>query len=148
MKYPIACALALAVSTALAGCVTAPANTSTTEAPMPADSFASNPFAAASPLPMHYPQFDKIGDADFVPAFDVGMSQQLREMEAIANNPAAPTFANTIAEMEKTGLVLDRATGVFFNLQGTYKNDTRDGIEREYAPKFSAHRDAIMLNPT
>ncbi len=69
-------------------------------------------------------------------------------MEAIANNPAAPTFANTIAEMEKTGLVLDRATNVFFNLQGTYKNDARDAIERDYAPKFSAHRDAIMLNPT
>ena len=60
MKYPIACALALAVSTALSGCATAPADTSTTEAPMPADSFAANPFAAASTLPMHYPQFDKI----------------------------------------------------------------------------------------
>ncbi|MGV8923728.1 MAG: M3 family metallopeptidase [Thermomonas sp.] len=153
MKQQITCALALAVSTALAGCASAPATTnsntnSAMEAPMSADNFASNPFAAASPLPMHYPQFDKITNADFTPAFDTGMSQQLKEMEGIANNPEAPTFANTIAEMEKTGLVLDRATNVFFNLQGTYKNDARDAIERDYAPKFSAHRDAIMLNST
>ncbi|MDI1253582.1 M3 family metallopeptidase [Thermomonas sp.] len=148
MKYPITCALALAISTAMAGCATAPAsNSSKMEAPMPADSFASNPFAAPSPLPMHYPQFDKIKDADFTPAFDAGMAEQLHEMDAIANNPAPATFQNTIVAMEKTGLVLDRASNVFFNLQGTYKNDMRDAIEREYSPKFSAHRDAISLNP-
>ncbi len=146
MKLPIACALALAVSTAVAGCATT-ANPSTMETQMPSDSLASSPFAAPSTLSMHYPRFDQIQDSDFTPAFDAGMAQQLREMAAIADNAEAPTFANTIVAMEKTGQVLDRATNVFFNLQGTYKNDARDAMEREYSPKFSAHRDAINLNP-
>ena len=114
---------------------------------MSAESFASNPFAAASTLAMNYPQFDKIKDTDFTPAFDKGMADQLQEMDAIAKNPEAPTFANTIVAMEKTGEILDRATNVFFNLQGTFKNDARDAIELDYSPKFSAHRDAISLNP-
>ena len=52
---------------------------------------AANPFFADSPLPLHYPQFDKIKDADFAPAFDAGMAEQLKEIDAIANNGAAPT---------------------------------------------------------
>ena len=62
-------------------------------------------------------------------------------------SPEAPTFQNTIVAMEKSGQVLDRATNVFFNLIGTDKNDAREKLESEYAPKFSAHRDAIALNP-
>ena len=149
MTRPITCALAFAISTALASCATAPATTttSTTEAPMPSDSFASNPFAALSPLPLNYPQFDKIKDSDFAPAFDVGMARQLEEVAAIADNPAAPTFDNTIIALEKSGQVLDRATGVFFNLVGTDTNDTREKLRSEYSPKFSAHSDAIRLNP-
>ena len=107
----------------------------------------ANPFFAESPLPLHYPQFDKIKDSDFAPAFDAGMAEQLKEIDAIANNPAEPTFENTIVALEKTGQVLDRATSVFFNLLGTDKNDARDKLETEYAPKFSAHSDAISLNP-
>ncbi|MGV8942583.1 M3 family metallopeptidase [Thermomonas sp.] len=144
------CALALAVSTALAGCATAPATSNThaaMEAPMPTDSFASNPFATLSPLPLNYPQFDKIKDSDFAPAFDVGMAQQIKEVEAIANNPAAPTFDNTIIAMEKSGQTLDRATTVFFNLVGTDTNPAREKLRSEYSPKFSAHSDAIRLNP-
>jgi peptidyl-dipeptidase Dcp len=149
MKHPIACTLALAISTALAGVATAaaPATASTMEATMPADTFASNPFAAPSPLPLHYPQFDKIKDSDFAPAFDAGMAQQLQEIDAIANSADAPTFANTIVAMEKTGQILDRANSVFGNLVASDKNDARDKIDAEYSPKFSAHRDAIMLNP-
>ncbi len=108
---------------------------------------ASNPFFSVSPLPLNYPQFDKIKDSDFAPAFDQGMAEQLREVEAIANNPAAPTFENTIVAMEKTGAILDRATAVFFNLNGTDTNDARKKLQSDYAPKFSAHSDAIRLNP-
>ncbi|MCR6496674.1 M3 family metallopeptidase [Thermomonas sp. S9] len=113
---------------------------------MPAIAY-SGPFAAPSPLPMHYPQFDKIKDSDFAPAFDAGMAIQLREVAAIADNPAPPTFENTIVAMEKSGQVLNRATSVFFNLVATDKNDAREKLETEYAPKFSAHADAIALNP-
>ncbi|RZA18289.1 MAG: M3 family peptidase [Lysobacteraceae bacterium] len=117
--------------------------------PAPATSPAqyAGPFAAPSTLDLNYPRFDQIKDSDFAPAFDAGMAMQLREIDAIADNPEAPTFKNTIVAAEKTGLLLDRATNVFFNLVGTDKNEARDKLESEYAPKFSAHRDAITLNP-
>jgi len=146
MKHPIACALALAIATALSGCATAPAATADKEAQMPSPAY-SGVFASPSTLDLNYPRFDQIKDSDFAPAFDAGMAEQLREIDAIANNPAPATFHNTIVAMEKTGLLLDRATGVFFNLVGTDKNDARDKLQSDYAPKFSAHRDAITLNP-
>ena len=75
------------------------------------------------------------------------MAEQLKEMDAIANNPAAPTFENTIIAMEKSGQVLDRATTVFFNLVGTDTNDARNKLRADYSAKFAAHGDAISLNP-
>ncbi|WP_296246588.1 M3 family metallopeptidase [uncultured Stenotrophomonas sp.] len=106
----------------------------------------ANPFFAESPLPLHYPQFDKIKDADFAPAFDAGMAQQLQEVEAIANNPAAPTFENTLIALENSGAVLDRATTVFFALIGADTNDARKKLQADYSAKFAAHSDAINLN--
>src|SRR5687768_9128399 len=79
---------------------------------------ASNPFFAESPLALHYPQFDKIKDSDFAPAFDAGMAEQLKEIDVIAGNAEAPTFDNTILAMEKSGQVLNRAQTVFFALVG------------------------------
>ena len=146
MKHPIAGALALAIATALGGCATTAPVSMTQEASMPALAY-SGPFAAASSLDLNYPRFDQIQDAEFAPAFDYGMATQLVEIDAIANSPEAPTFQNTIVAMEKSGLLLDRATSVFFNLVGTDKNDARDKLQSDYAPKFSAHRDAINLNP-
>ncbi|HET6782733.1 MAG TPA: M3 family metallopeptidase, partial [Pseudoxanthomonas sp.] len=108
---------------------------------------ASNPFFAESPLPLHYPQFDKIKDSDFAPAFDAGMAEQLKEVDAIANNAAAPTFDNTILAMEKSGQVLNRAQTVFFSLVGADTNDARNKLRADYAAKFAAHGDAIALNP-
>ena len=137
--------LAFALAVAIGGNpMTSQAATPTT----PATAAAYNgPFAAPSTLDLHFPQFDRIKDSDFAPAFDYGMAQQLREIDAIANNPETPSFQNTIVAMERSGRVLDRATSVFFNLVGTDKNPARAALEVEYAPKFSAHRDAIALNP-
>ena len=59
------------------------------------------------------PPFNKIKDSDYQPAIEAGIAQQLQETEAIANNPAAPTFDNTIVAMEKTGQLLNRVTLVF-----------------------------------
>lgn len=146
MNQPIAAALALAIATALAGCATSPTPATKTEAPMPASAY-SGVFATPSTLDLNYPRFDQIKDSDFAPAFDAGMAEQLREIDAIANNPEPPTFQNTIVAMEKSGQLLDRASNVFFNLVGTDKNDARDKLQSDYAPKFSAHRDAITLNP-
>lgn len=145
MKQPITCALALAIATILSTPAHAAAKKqATTMTTAPAY---SGPFAAPSPLELNYPQFDKIKDSDFAPAFNAGMAQQLAEIDAIANNPEKPSFQNTIVAMEKSGQILDRATNVFFNLLGTDKNDARDALQTEYAPKFSAHRDSITLNP-
>jgi peptidyl-dipeptidase Dcp len=106
---------------------------------------ASNPFAAPSPLQYNYPQFDKFTNDAWMPAFEAGMREQMAEIEAIANNKAAPTFENTIVAMEKSGQLLNRV-GPFFNLIGTNTNDEMDKINKELSPKLSAHSDAIRLN--
>lgn len=145
MKHPLALALAVAIA------ATAPTYAKTPQAGTAVSAQAeslkgTNPFFADSPLSLHYPQFDKIKDSDFAPAFDAGMAEQLKEIDAIANNPAKPTFDNTIIAMEKSGRTLTRAVTVFFNLVGTDTNPAREKLQAEYAPKFSAHRDAINLN--
>jgi peptidyl-dipeptidase Dcp len=150
MNRPLACALALALSaTALVGCDkdknTAP--TATDKAAMPADAAQDNPFFVESPLPLKFPQFDKIKDSHFAPAFDRGMAEQVKEIQAIADNAEPATFDNTILAMERSGLLLGRAIYVFGNLTSANTNDTLDKIDEEYSPKFAAHRDGIYLNP-
>ncbi|WP_343731017.1 M3 family metallopeptidase [Duganella sp.] len=113
----------------------------------PAAELAGNPLATASSLPFHYPAFDKIKDEHFIPAFNEGMRQQLKEIEAIANNKAAPSFDNTVVAMEKSGALLTRVQTVFYNLQGANTNDKLDAIDSEMSPKLAAHSDAIFLNP-
>jgi peptidyl-dipeptidase Dcp len=107
---------------------------------------ASNPFAKPSTLPFGYPAFDKIRNEDYAPAFEEGMRQNAIEIEAIANNKAAPTFDNTIVAMEKSGQLLSRVSSVFGNLSGANTNDTFKALERELSPKLAAHSDAIRLN--
>jgi len=107
---------------------------------------ASNPFAKVSSLPFHYPAFDKIKDEHFKPAFEAGMREQLREVDAIAASKAAPTFENTIVAMERSGQLLARVAVTFSNLQGANTNDALDAIDREMSPKLAAHHDAIFMN--
>ena len=101
---------------------------------------ASNPFAAPSPLPFQAPPFDRIKDADYAPAIEEGMKRQLAEIEAIANDPAPPTFANTIEAMERSGELLTRAAKVFFNLDAVEherrdaEDQGRGGAEARRAP--------------
>ena len=81
--------------------LSATAHAATAEAPK-----TMNPFFQISPLPFQYPQFDKITDADFAPAFERGMADNSREIEAIANSKDKPTFENTIEAMERSGELL------------------------------------------
>ncbi|MBS7455628.1 M3 family metallopeptidase [Coralloluteibacterium stylophorae] len=111
-----------------------------------ADASASNPFFAESTLPLQYPPFDKISDADYAPAFERGMAEHLQEIRAIADNGEAPTFENTIVAMERAGQVLDRVSTVFFSVTGTDINDTLKALQTEIAPKLAAHRDAVLLD--
>ena len=74
----------------------------------------NNPFFAPSTLPFQAPPFDKIKDDDYQPAIEAGMAEQLKEIQAIADNPAPPTFENTIVAMEKSGQLLQRVQSAFF----------------------------------
>ena len=106
----------------------------------------SNPFYAKSTLPFQAPPFDKIKDSDYQPAIEAGMAEQLKEMKAIADDAAAPTFDNTIVAMEKTGALFDRAMAAFSGVAGANTNPELERIQQELAPKLAAHRDAIYLN--
>jgi peptidyl-dipeptidase Dcp len=107
---------------------------------------AANPFLKASALQYHAPPFDRITDADFQPAIEEGMKQQLAEIEKIADQSATPTFTNTIEAMERSGALLTRVNKVFFALAQANTNDTVQKVQSEEAPKLAAHADAIFLN--
>jgi peptidyl-dipeptidase Dcp len=107
----------------------------------------TNPFFTESTLPFHVPPFDKIHDADYQPAIEEGMKQHLAEIEAIADDQAAPTFANTIEAMETSGRLLSRVQRVFSGMAQANTNPTIQKVQSEEAPKLAAHRDAIYLNP-
>jgi peptidyl-dipeptidase Dcp len=111
-----------------------------------ADFGPSNPFYAESTLPFHAPPFDKIKDADYQPAIEAGMAQQREEMNTIANDPAPPTFENTIVAMEKTGRLFERAMLAFNAVTGANLNPTLQKVQEIEAPKLAAHSDAIFLD--
>ncbi|HQW75806.1 MAG TPA: peptidyl-dipeptidase Dcp [Dokdonella sp.] len=143
-------ALAAAMVVALAACsspstdgtstpASAPAATAEVAAPV-------NALLTASTLPMQAPPFDKIKDADYQPAIEEGMRQQLAEIEKIANNPQAPDFANTFEAMERSGELLTRSARIFFSLAQANTNDTLQAAQVALAPKMAEHSDAIHLN--
>ncbi|MBI3884115.1 MAG: M3 family metallopeptidase [Opitutae bacterium] len=113
----------------------------------PPAAMTDNPLLRESPLPFHYPQFDLIRNEHFLPAIEQGMTEHLREVAAIAHNPARPTFDNTIVALEKSGALLTRATTVFFNLSGAHTNPAMQQIQRTLAPRLAAHSDAVNLDP-
>jgi len=121
-------------------------DTTATEIPAPDASLSSNPFMKKSSLQYQAPEFDKIKDEHFKPAFDYGMKVQVAEFENIANNQELPTFENTILALENSGKVLKRAQIVFYNLTGSNTNPGLQKMEEEYAPIFSALSDKMYLN--
>lgn len=106
----------------------------------------TNPLLMASTLQYQTPDFTKIKDEHFLPAFEQGMAEHLKEIEAIANNPEPATFDNTLVAMEKSGKLLTRVSRVFFNLTGTDSNPERRNIQKTMAPKLAGHSDNINLN--
>ncbi len=106
----------------------------------------ANPFSTVSSLPYHVPDFKKIKNADFRPALEAGITKQLEEIEKIANDPAAPTFDNTVVAMERSGQLLSRVNGVFNLLTGANTNPELQALQEEIAPKLASLNDAIYLN--
>ena len=105
-----------------------------------------NPLLSVSPLPYHLPPFDRIKDADFGPALEQGMKENLKEVETIANNPAPATFDNTIVALERSGRTLERVQLIFSNLAGANTNPAIQKTEADMAPKMAAHADTISLD--
>ncbi len=148
MKHPLVVAIAVSVLT-LGACQPQPSaeqNTATAEPAQVTPAANSNALLTRSTLPLQYPAFDKITDADFAPAFDQGMAEQLKEVAAITANPDAPSFDNTIVAMERSGQNLMRAVTVFFSLVGADTNDARQKLQADYAQRFAEHTDAISLD--
>jgi len=106
----------------------------------------ANPFYQDSSLYMKFPAFDKISNADYAPAFEKGMADNLAEIEAIANNTDPATFENTMVAMEKGGQTLSRVASVFFAMSSAHTNDQIKALRAEIAPQLSAHSDEILLN--
>lgn len=109
-------------------------------------SLSQNPFMRKSTLQYEAPEFDKIKDEHFKPAFDYGLKQHEAQIEAIANNSEKATFENTLVALEKSGEVMKRAQIVFYNLTSSNTNPVLQALEEEYAPIFAGHSDKIYLN--
>jgi peptidyl-dipeptidase Dcp len=105
-----------------------------------------NPFQNRSTLEYELPDFSKITDAHYLPAFYAGCEQQLAEIEAITSQTEV-TFNNTVVALERSGKMLERMLLVFYNKSSADTNPTIDKIESEIAPKLAGHEDAIKLNP-
>ncbi|WP_426263814.1 M3 family metallopeptidase [Sphingomonas sp. PWP1-2] len=108
---------------------------------------AENPFAQRSTLPYQAPPFDKIQDGDYQPAIEQGIAESLAEVRAIADNPAAPTFDNTIIAMERQGQMLARAQAAFGQVAQANTNPTLQAAQAVLAPKLAAYGDTIFLDP-
>ncbi len=117
------------------------------QVPPPPPAERPNPFFEPSALPYQAPPFDLIKDTDYQPAIEEGMKRELAEYEAIANDPAAPTFANTIEAMERSGQLLRRVQRVFSGMTSSNTNPALQKVQQTMAPKQAGHRDAISLNP-
>ncbi len=96
--------------------------------------------------PLDAPPFARIRSADFPAAFDAAFAAHRAEIAAIADDPAPPTFENTVGPFERSGKLLGRVSAIFFNLAGADTNDEIEAIEREVAPRFAAHDAEIHLN--
>ncbi|WP_421780484.1 M3 family metallopeptidase [Falsirhodobacter deserti] len=105
-----------------------------------------NPLLSDWTGPFGLPPFDAIRDEDFAPAFDAALAEARANIDRIANDPAAPDFANTIEAMELAEEALNRVAGVFYPLSGAESTDARQALQRDLAPKMSAFSSEIINN--
>ncbi|MGB9701814.1 MAG: M3 family metallopeptidase [Candidatus Kapaibacteriota bacterium] len=106
----------------------------------------SNPLLEEFKTPYQVPPFDKIKTSDFLPAIKEAIKIHEKEIDEIVNNKAVPDFENTIDALDKSGLLLNRITTIFFNLDGVITNDEMQKVANEISPILSEHSDNILLN--
>ena len=105
-----------------------------------------NPFFQEWNTPFEIPPFLQIKDDHYMPAFEKGMEENLKEIDKIVKNTETPTFSNTIEELERSGKLLSKVQRTFFNLAGSNTNPQLQELQRELSPVLSAHYDKIVLN--
>ena len=103
----------------------------------------TNPLLHPSSLPYQLPPFAEIKVEHYRPAFDEALARHDAELSAITENPAAPTWENTVEALERSGQDLDRVMAVFGNLSGTDVTDEMEEIAADIYPRLSAHYDAM-----
>ena len=108
---------------------------------------APNPFFTEYTTPFGVPPFDKIEVAHYKPAFEKGMEEQKKEIDAIVNNPEEPTFENTIVAFDRSGELLTKVMYAFSGQSSVNTTDEIQALEQELYPVLSAHSDDISLNP-
>lgn len=106
----------------------------------------TNPLLDQPNTPFGVPAFDKVKIEHYLPAFEEAIRQNKAEIDAIVNNEDAPTFENTIVALDRSGLLLDRVTGVFFNVLEADGNDEMNAIAEQVSPMLSELSDGIILN--
>ncbi len=107
----------------------------------------NNPLLTESGLRYEAPAFDKITEDHYLPAFEAAIAEGKKEIEAIVNNPDAPTFENTILELEYAGGKLNTVAGIFYNLNEANTNDRMQEIAEQVSPMMTEYSLSIMLNP-
>lgn len=111
------------------------------------DDTRQNPFLESYGTKFDIAPYDKITYADYLPALKAGIDEQKKNVEAIVNNPEAPTFKNTIEALDHSSPILDKVCAVFMNLDESNSNAEMDAIGAEFYPLASAHQDEIAMNP-
>jgi peptidyl-dipeptidase Dcp len=106
----------------------------------------TNPLLADWTTDFALPPFAVIRDEDFGPAFDAALDEARANVRAIAENPDAPTFANTIEALEEADATLNRVLGVFYNLAGSDSNPAREALMRDFSPRLAAYGSEITQN--
>ena len=106
----------------------------------------TNPLLSEWETPFEMAPFDTVSDEDFAPAFEAALEEARGEIAAIADNPAPPTFANTVEALEVAGDRLDKVLSVFFTVAGADSNDRRQELQREFSPKLAAYSSEIYGN--
>ncbi len=144
MKYNIITPIILSACISLTGCELMQNNQDNTVSEQTFNK--DNPFFSKFNTPHGMPPFEKIKQSDYLPAFTLGIEENRKEILAIANSKATPTFENTIVAMEMSGELLNTVSSVFYGLTGSMSDDKMRSIAKDISPKLSALSDDIALN--
>ena len=104
-----------------------------------------NPLLSESSAPFGAPQFDKIENEHYLPAFEAAIAEAKAEIDAIVANQEEPTFENTIEAMEYSGATLDRVAGIFYNLMEANTNDQMQAIAEQVSPMLTEYSMYVSL---